>query len=62
MNLQFHLEAFDDSYFYVDKKVDHVSYPPTFLLSLPFLNNNTKKKKKRQKQVTKSFLKENKGM
>ena len=55
MNLQFHLEAFDDSYFYVDKKVDHVSSPPTFLLSLPFLNDNTKRKKKATETSHKKF-------
>ena len=36
MTLQFHLEAFEFMMilkFYVDKKVDHVSSPPTFLLS-----------------------------
>ena len=55
MNLQFHLEAFDDSYFYVDKKVDHVSSPPTFLLPLPFLNDNTKKKKSNRNKSQKVF-------
>ena len=54
MDLQFHLEAFE--FVYVNKKVDHASFPlafpPTFL---PFLNDITKKKKSNRNKSQKVF-------
>ena len=66
MDLQFHLEAFEFMMIlsFVNKKVDHASSPwplPPFLsVTIPKLQKVGGGKQ--QKQVTKSFLKENKCM
>ena len=63
VDLQFHLETFEFM-----MKVDHAAspwppLPPYFSLTIPKRQNFTKRtKKKKQKQVIKSFLKENKCM
>ena len=69
MDLQFHLQAFELmilSFILYEQKSWPCIFPsascPHLYSLLPFLNENTKKIKMQQKQVTKSFLKENKHM
>ena len=62
MDLQFHLEAFEFMmiFSYVNKKVEHASSPPTFLLCLTIPKRQHKKSNRNKSQ--KGFLKENKCM